>query len=385
MNIIETESRYTSGVYPKRDLAIVRGKGAKVWDEHGREYIDCIAGHGVAIVGHCNPAVAEAISNQAQTLITCPDILYNDQRAALLEVLVGIAPPGLERVYLCNSGTEAIEAAIKFARLSTGRSGIVAAMLGFHGRTMGSLSATWNKKYRQPFEPLVPGFTHVPFNNLEAMETALTEDVAGVIVEIVQGEGGVRPGSTSYFQGLRSLCNKRGILLIVDEVQTGFGRTGKLFACQHHNLVPDILCLGKAIAGGMPMGATMLGSRVQGLKPGVHGSTFGGNPLACAAARAAIGFILEHNLPEYAAAEGAWLLERLRRIEAACIREVRGLGLMIGVELRTRVQPHLQALMHHGVLALPAGRTVLRLLPPLVISREELSTVADAIEEVLMA
>jgi len=385
VNTIERESRYSSGVYSKRDVAIVRGKGAKVWDEQGREYIDCIGGHGVAIVGHCNPAVVEAIARQARTLITCPGILQNDQRAALLEKLAEIAPPGLTRTYLSNSGTEAVEAAIKLARLSTGRSGIVAAMRGFHGRTMGALSATWNKKYRGPFLPLVPGFAHVPYDKLEAMETALTEDVAGVIVEIVQGEGGVRPGSAEYFRGLRSLCDQRGAILIVDEVQTGFGRTGRLFACQHHDLVPDILCLGKAIAGGVPMGATMLSPTVQNIKPGVHGSTFGGNPLACASSNAAIGFILEHHLAEYAAEKGAWLLERLRGIEAACIREVRGLGLMVGIELRTRVQPYLQALMDRGVLALPAGRTVLRLLPPLVITHRELCTVADTIEEVLTA
>jgi acetylornithine/LysW-gamma-L-lysine aminotransferase len=256
-------------------------------------------------------------------------------------------------------------------------------MRGFHGRTLGSLSATWEKKYREPFEPLVPGFKHVPYDNLEAMEAALTEDVAAVLVEIVQGEGGVHPGSRDYFQGLRKICDERGVLLIVDEVQTGFGRTGRMFACEHHNLVPDILCLGKAIAGGVPMGATLLGPGVQGLHPGVHGSTFGGNPLACAAARAAIRFTLEQDLPGYASREGSWVMNRLQGIESRTVREVRGLGLMIGVELRTRVQPYLEALMERGILALPAGRTVLRLLPPLVITHDELVAVAETVEEVL--
>ena len=383
MDSLTIEARHTAGVYPKREVVIVRGKGARVWDDSGREYIDCVAGHGVAIVGHCNSAVVEAITRQAGALITCPEVFYNDQRAALLQRLATIAPPGMDRAYLCNSGTEAVEAAIKFTRLSTGRTGIIATMRGFHGRTFGALSATWNKKYRQPFEPLVPGFVHVPYNKLEAVESVMDEDTAGIIVEIVQGEGGVHPGSTAYFRGLRQLCDDRGALLIVDEVQTGFGRTGRFFACERHGLVPDVLCVGKGIAGGVPMGATLLGPSVRGLRPGVHGSTFGGNPLACAAAVATIDYIRHHDLPQRAAVEGEWLLQRLRAIHNRRIREVRGLGLMIGVGLRERVQPYLSALMERGVLALPAGRTVLRLLPPLVISREDLETVADAIEEVL--
>ena len=377
------EARHDAGVMPRRDVVIVRGEGARLWDEEGREYIDCVAGHGVAIVGHCNPAVVEAVTRQAGTLITCPQIFYNDQRAALLRRLASLGPPGLDRAFLCNSGTEAVEAAIKFARLCTGRPGIIATMRGFHGRTLGALSATWNKKYREPFEPLVPGFTHVPYDNLDAVKSEMGEQTAGIIVEIVQGEGGVHPGSTEYFQGLRQLCDERGALLIADEVQTGFGRTGRLFACEHHELVPDVLCLAKGIAGGVPMGAAVLGPRVQGLKPSVHGTTFGGNPLSCAAALATIDYILEQDLPGRAAEEGEWLLHRLQAVVSPCIRAVRGIGLMIGLELRERVQPYLTALMDRGVLALPAGRTVIRLLPPLVIEREELEVVACAIDEVL--
>jgi len=382
--IIARESLHASGTYPKRDVAIVRGQGARVWDAEGREYIDCVAGHGVAIVGHANPVVVEAIAHQAHTLITCPGIFYNDQRAAFLERLTSLAPEGLSRAFLSNSGTEAVEAAIKFARLATGRAGIVATMRGFHGRTLGALSATWQKRYREPFEPLVPGFTHVPYDDLGAMEDVVDENTAAVIVEIVQGEGGVRPGSGGYFHGLRELCDERGALLIVDEVQTGFGRTGKLFACEHYHLTPDILCLGKGIAGGVPMGATLFGDRVGELPRGVHGSTFGGNPLACAAGLATLDYIVREDLPRQAAEKGAYLLDRLRRIETPVIREVRGLGLMVGIELRRRVQPYLVALMERGVLALPAGRTVLRLLPPLVISWEELDIVLSAIGEVLM-
>ena len=385
MSIIEIESRYTSGVYPKRPTAIVRGRGARVWDAEGREYIDCVAGHGVVLVGHCNPAVVEAIHRQAQTLITCPEVFYNDVRAALLERLVSIAPEGLTRAYLCNSGTEAVEAALKLVRLSTGRPGIVATLHGFHGRTMGALSATWNPKYRDPYLPLVPGFSHVPYGVAEDMDTAIDENTAAVLIEVVQGEGGVNPATGEYLHRVRDLCSERGALLIVDEVQTGFGRTGRLFACQHYDLRPDLLCLAKGIAGGVPMGAVLLGERVGNIHPGVHGTTFGGNPLACAAALATIDYILDNDLPGEAARKGAWAMERLGRIEARIIREVRGLGLMIGIDLRKRVTPYLKALMDEGVLALPAGRTVLRLLPPLVISDDELAQVCDAVERVLTA
>ncbi len=231
--------------------------------------------------------------------------------------------------------------------------------------------------------PLVPGFTHVPYDNIERMDSAITDETAAVIVEIVQGEGGVRPGSGEYFSTLRELCDERGAMLIVDEVQTGFGRTGKMFAFQHHGIQPDILCLAKGMAGGVPMGAIMLGDKIAGIHSGVHGSTFGGNPLACAAALATIETLVSNDLPAQAAEKGVYLLERLQRIDAPVIREVRGSGLMIGVELRTRSQPYLEALIEHGVLALPAGATVIRLLPPLVIGYKELDVVASAMERVL--
>lgn len=383
IEIIERERQHTSGVYPKRDVAIVRGEGARVWDADGREYIDCVGGHGVANLGHCHPAIVEAITQQARTLITCPEVFYNDQRAELLSRLSARLPAGLDRLFLCNSGTEAVEAAIKFARLSTGRPGIVAAMRGFHGRTLGALSATWERKYRAPFEPLVPAFSHVPFDNLDRMAQAVREDTAAVLVEVVQGEGGVRPGPPEYFQGLRELCDARGALLIVDEVQTGFGRTGRWFAVEHAGIVPDLMCLGKAIAGGVPMGAVAIGPAVAELPAGSHGSTFGGNPLACAAAIAALEAYERGRLIQRSAEMGAYLLERLHDIESPLIREVRGLGLMIGIELKSRVKPVLQDLMERGVLALPAGPTVLRLLPPLVIARDEIDVVVGAIEATL--
>jgi len=383
MDFMELEQRYTSGCYSKRDVTIVRGQGARIWDDAGKEYIDCVGGHGVAIVGHCNPAVVRAICDQAQTLITCPEIFYNDVRARLLEKLVSIAPQGLERAMLVNSGTEAVEGALKLARLSTGRAGIVATQRGFHGRTLGALSTTWEPHYREPFEPLLPGVSHVPYGRLEAMEGAVSDATAAVILEVVQGEGGVNIGDGDYLRGVQALCRERGALLIVDEVQTGFGRTGRMFACEHHDLQPDLMAVAKGIAGGVPMGAVLLGDRVTNISPGVHGTTFGGNPLACAASLAAIKYMLDHDLPAEAARKGEWVLSRLRSIDARVIREVRGIGLMIGIELRTRATQYLKALADEGVMALPAGRTVVRLLPPLVISDDDLARVCDTIERVL--
>ena len=384
--IIETEDTYTSGVYSKRPVAIVRGQGALLWDDAGREYLDCAAGHGVANPGHGRPEIAAAISEQALRLVTCPEIVYNDTRARLLERLAHLLPMEQARIFLCNSGTEAVEGAIKFARLATGRTGIIATLRGFHGRSMGALSATWEPHYREPFAPLVPGFTHIRYNNLAAASEAINEDTAAVLVELVQGEGGVHPATQEYIDGLAQLCHERGALLIVDEIQTGFGRTGRLFASQLYNVEPDILCLAKSLAGGIPMGAICLGRRVQEsgrIGKGVHGTTFGGNPVACAAALATLDIFERENLAERAAELGEYALQRLRAIQSPLIREVRGRGLLLGIELSTKVQPYLEQLCERGILALPAGPRVLRLLPPLVITREQLEYALDVVEELL--
>ncbi len=382
MNWHELEQRYGSGVYAQRDIPLIRGEGVRVWDAHGREYIDCVGGHGVAVLGHNHPAVVEAVHRQMQRLTICPPSFPNDVRARCMERL-GTLVPGLNRVFLCNSGTEAVEGAIKFARYSTGRPKIVAAKRGFHGRTLGALSATWNRKYREPFEPLVPEFVHGTFNKLETFEALVDDRTAAVIVEVVQGEGGVHPATTAFLQGLQALVRERGALLIIDEVQTGMGRTGRLFAFQHHGIEPDIVALAKGIAGGFPMGAVLLGERVKPGVPGIHGSTFGGNPVAAAACLATLEVLERESLPQRAARLGAWFLERLRAIRHPLIRDVRGLGLMVGVELRTKVAPFLQALAQEGVLALPAGLTVIRFLPPLTITQEDLEAVAQALERAL--
>ena len=382
MDIIATENKHTSGLYTKQPLIIVRGQGASLWDANGIEYIDCSSGHGVASLGHAHPKVAAALADQATQLVTLFETYYNDKRAALMDKITSLVP-GLDRVFFCNSGTEAVEAALKFARLSTGRKSVIAAMRAFHGRTMGALSATYNKAYKEAFEPLVPGFSHVVYNNIEALDAAVTGEVAAVILEAVQGEGGVYLANPEYLQAARRICTERGALLILDEIQAGLGRTGKLFAFQHSGITPDIVCVAKSLAGGLPMGAVLFGASVKNLAPGLHGSTFGGNPLACAAALAALTVIEDEDLPGQAAAKGAYLMEELKSINSPLIREVRGLGLMVGIELKQKVAPYLQALQERHILALNAGLTTIRLLPPLVITREQLERVVAALKEVL--
>jgi acetylornithine/LysW-gamma-L-lysine aminotransferase len=382
MDAYTIETRYGAGVYAKQPITIVRGEGALLFDAEGNSYLDCTSGHGVANLGHAHPKVAAALSAQAMRLITLFESYPNDQRAALMLRLTSLTP-ALERVFFCNSGAEAVEAALKFARLSSGRKRILAAKRAFHGRTYGALSATYAARYRQGFEPLLPEFEHLSYNNPQALEEAVNDQVAAVILEVVQGEGGIYVATPEYLQTARRLCDQHGALLIFDEIQSGFGRTGKMFAYQHYDVQPDMLTCAKSLAGGLPMGAVLLGNRVRNLAPGVHASTFGGNPLACAAALAAIQAIEEEDLPRQAAEKGAYLLERLRRIPSPLIREVRGMGLMIGIELKRKVAPYLRALQERRILALNAGMNVLRLLPPLVITQEQIERLLEALAEVL--
>ncbi len=381
-NYRQYEDQYGIPLFAKRGLTLVKGKNAFVWDITGKKYIDCAAGHGVVNIGHANEAVAKAIGEQAQTLLTCTGSFYNDKRALLLKKLHEITPASLSRSFLCNSGAEAIEAALKFARFTSGKKQFVCAMRGFHGRTMGALSATHNPSYKNDFEPLIPGFTFVPFNNFEKLERAVTEDTAAVLLEVVQGEGGVHIGRRDYFRKVREFCKKNGILLIIDEVQTGFGRTGKMFAGEHFDLQPDMMCVAKGIAGGIPMGAVICSDAVI-LKPGKHGSTFGGNPLACAAALASIEFIEKNDLPRQAEEKGAYIAEHLSEKNLPRVREIRQIGLMIGIELKEKAQPFIQALQEEGVIVIPAGSTVIRLLPPLTIEYELLDIVIGKLIKVL--
>lgn len=381
-NYKELIDKYEVAVYPKRDLVIVKGKEATVWDDKGNEYIDCVAGIGVATIGHSNPSVVKAITEQAETLITNACVFYNDKRALLLEKLNQITPPNLKRSFLTNSGTEAMEAAIKFARISTGKTDFITTMGGFHGRTMGALSGTHKPEYRQPFEPLVPGFSFVPYNNLEKMEAAISEKTAGIILEVIQGEGGINIASQEYLDGVRALCNKHNVLMIIDEIQTGFCRTGKMFAIEHFGIEPDIMTVAKGIAGGFPVGAAICSDKVS-IPFGKHGTTYGGNPLASAAGLASINFMLDNNLAEEAQIKGDYFVSKLNIDKLSKVREVRHKGLMIGIELKEKVQPYLQQMMEEGVLAMPAGKIVLRMLPPAVITYKQLDKVAEVLNRIL--
>jgi [amino-group carrier protein]-gamma-(L-lysyl/L-ornithyl)-L-glutamate aminotransferase len=382
---VRREAAHTSGLYQKRDLALVRGDGALVWDEAGRQFIDCVGGQGSGNLGHANAAVADALAAQARTLSFCTELFYNDRRAELYDRLARILPSSLDRMFLCNSGTEAVEGALKFARLATKRTKVVATMRGFHGKTMGALSATWGPEYRELFGPLLEGFSHIPFNKVEALDAALTTDISAFIVELVQGEGGVRPATREFVAEAARLCRERGVLLVVDEVQTGFGRTGTMFAIEQFGIVPDVLCLAKSIAGGIPMGAIAFSRSLGELPKRSHSTTFGGNPLACAAAVATIDEHVRLGLAAAAAERGRQLHEGLVSIESPKIREVRGLGLIQGIELKENAGPTLKRLQDNGVLALGAGPTVVRYLPPLVISAAQIDTVIDATRAALAA
>lgn len=374
--------KYEVDVYPRRDVTLVKGKGARLWDDQGNEYIDMAAGISVANIGHGNEKLTKAISEQAATLVTCPNTFYNDRKSLFLEKLFEVVPKNFTRAFLTNSGTEAMEAAIKFARLNTKKTKFIATMKGFHGRTMGALSATYKSEYREGFEPLVPGFSHVPFNNFEKLAEALDEDTAGIILEPVQGEGGINIGQKEYFQKIRRLCDEKNILLIIDEIQTGFCRTGKMFAIEHLGIEADMMTVAKSIAGGFPMGAILCNDKIK-IDKSKHGSTFGGNPLACAAGIASIDFMLDNKLWEEAEAKGKYFKEKLGKHQLSKVREIRIIGLMIGIELKDKVQPVLQELLKRNIIALPAGTTVLRMLPPLVIGYEDLDTVVEKLAEIL--
>ena len=350
---------------------LVRGRGAKLWDVDGREYIDLGATHGVGNLGASHPEVVRAIEEQARELLYLGSGYANPVRSEFIDRLLSLLPASFGSVFLSNSGTEAVEAALKIARSATGRTKVVAAMRGFHGRTYGALSATWRRELREPFEPLVPGFVHVPFNDLAALEAAVDDTTALVLLEPVQGEGGVHIATEEFLRGARAATERSGALLAFDEVQTGLGRTGRMFAFERWGVVPDLLLLAKSLAGGLPIGATVIASEVVPRFRGSHHSTFGGNPLVCAAGRAALDVLVRERLPERAERLGALGRERLGRLPPEKVREVRGIGLMFGVEFREKVAPYLAALESRGYLAISAGSTVLRLLPPLVISDAE--------------
>jgi acetylornithine/LysW-gamma-L-lysine aminotransferase len=385
-DIINFENRLMANVFAKRPVVITRGKGALVWDIKGKEYVDCTGSYGVALLGHSHPKVVEAVCKQAETLISCHASLYNNKRTEFLQKLMSITPTGLNKAFLSNSGAESVECAIKLARKFTGKPEIIAVMGGYHGKTMGALSATWDKKYREPFQPLVPEFKHVPPDNLEKLTEAVTDKTAAVLLEPIRGEGGVRVPPVDFLPGVRELCDEKNVLLILDEVQTSFGRTGKLFGCNHWCVTPDVMCLAKPFAGGLPIGITVAKENIMSsLKVGEHSTTFSGSPLVCAAGCAAIDVLVKDKLADRAATLGAYFKTKLEELQAKynIVKEVRGLGLMLGMEFRFDVRNIILKTMDRGVLVLEAGRNVLRFLPPLVIEKEQIDKAVAVLDEVI--
>lgn len=377
---INIEESHTPPVYHRRGLVAARGRGSLLWDVDGKEYIDCMAGFGASIVGHAHPKVVKAIIDQSQLLTACHSSLYNESRAGLIDRLLKVVPTSLDRIFLSNSGAEAVECALKVARRFTGKPGVVAMMRSFHGKTFGALSVTFNAKYRTPFQPLLEKVEFVPFGRIDKVAAAIGPETGAVIVEPVQGEGGVHVAPDGYLKELRDLTKDKKVLLILDEIQTGMARTGRMFAFEHWGVVPDLLCLGKALGSGLPISATLGSEEVMAsLKMGEHSTTFGGNPLSCAAASATLETILEERLWERAALLGGVLREGLEGLkdQLSVVREVRGLGLMVGVEMRFDVLNIMNRLFERGVVILNAGVNVLRFLPPAVITETQIKTVVE--------
>jgi len=381
-----SEDQFMGNLYQRFPVTIEKGVGAHVWDVDGKEYIDCMGGYGVALVGHQNQRVNNAIKVQLDKIITVHSSFYNKTREEFLKLLIGLAPKGLTQVHLNNSGAEAIEAAIKFARKFTGKKGMVAMKGSYHGKSFGALSLTFNPKYRKPFQPLVEKVSFASFGDIESLRSVIDDDTAFVILEPIQGESGIIVAPEGFLQEVRKLCDEKGILLIFDEIQAGLGRTGRLWACDHWNTAPDILCLAKGIAGGVPMGVTLVRPDIlSSMNKGEHSSTFGGNPLSCAAGIAALKALTEDGLIENSEKMGKIFREGLEKLKEkhTMIREIRGKGLMIGIEMKFEIKDILMGLIKDGILMLYSGRNILRILPPLVISEGDITKVLHALDSIL--
>ncbi len=381
-----TEDQFMGSLYQRFPVTIEKGLGAHVWDTDGKEYIDCMGGYGVALVGHRNPRVVNAIKAQVDKIITVHSSLYNKTREEFLENLIKLAPKGLSQVHLNNSGAEAIEAAIKFARKFTGKKGMVAMKGSYHGKSMGALSLTFNPKYRKSFEPLVEEVSFATYGDIESLRSTINDDTSFVIMEPIQGESGINVAPDGFLQDVRKLCDEKGILLIFDEIQAGLGRTGRLWACEHWNTTPDIMCLAKGIAGGVPMGATLVKPDIlASMSKGEHSSTFGGNPLSCAGGIATLQALTQDGLVQNAENMGKIFRDGLEDLKQkhSIIREVRGRGLMIGVELKFEVKDVLMEGIQNNILMLYSGRNILRLLPPLVIDKQDIGKVLEVLDNIL--
>jgi predicted acetylornithine/succinylornithine family transaminase len=388
--IIQMGDKYLMKTYGRLPMALVRGSGARVWDADGREYLDFVGGLAVNALGHSHPALAAAIAAQAERLMHVSNLYYIEPQVKLAKILADNSCG--RRVFFCNSGAEANEAAIKLARKYAKVSGspdkyeIITALKSFHGRTLATITATGQAKYQQGFEPLPTGFKYVPFNDLEALKGAIGPNTCAVMLEPVQGEGGVNPAGPDYLRGVRQLCDQKGLLLIFDEVQCGLGRTGKFLAHQHYSVDPDIYTVAKALGGGFPIGAAAAREEVAGaFVPGDHASTFGGNPLACAAGLAALDQLLNHGVVENAARVGEYFRGRLGDLASrhSFVREVRGLGLLLGMELTVDGGAIVAGCQREGLLINCVNGNVLRFLPPLIITEKDVDQAVDILERVL--
>lgn len=368
-------------VYPIR---LVKGSMQYVWDSEGNRYIDANTGHGVAFLGHSNPRIVEAIKSQAERMIVAPLNVINDAREEFINEFSRIIPQSFEMVFLQNTGTEAVETAIKIAKKVTRRKTIVAFTNSFHGRTMGSLSITWNESYRSAFQPLYPYVRFGAFNAVQQVDKIVDEDVCCIVVEPVQGEGGLNVATADFLKALREAADRVHALLIFDEIQCGFGRTGATWAFQHYGVEPDLFTAGKALAGGLPIGVVVAKRELGDVfSPGEHGSTFAGNPVVMAAAAAAVRLFIEDDVPSKAAVAGSALLKRLSEVNSRIAVRVKGMGLMAGLELRTRAEPYVEAMIKRGVLALTANVNVVRFLPPYMITHDDVEAMINALEESL--
>lgn len=382
--IMDLDKKFVMQTYGRQPIVLSHGKGAEVWDMDGKSYLDCFAGVAVNNVGHSHPKVALAICHQAQRMIHCSNVYYTLEQAELAKLLTQISSH--DRVFFANSGAEANEGAIKLVRKYSGKGEIIAAHNSFHGRTLATVTATGTDKYKEPFKPLPSGFKHVPFGDIQAMVEAITEKTAAIILEPIQGEGGVIVPPEGYLEDVQNLCRQKDILLILDEVQTGFGRTGEMFASKSFKIQPDITTVAKAMGGGYPMGAILANEKVaDAFEPGDHGSTFGGNPLGCAASKAAIEVILDEKLTYQSKVLGEYFKKSLEEVASKydIVKEVRGMGLMIGLELTKSCTEVVSEARKQGILINCTAGTVVRLLPPLVIKKEQLDIVVHVMDEVL--
>jgi acetylornithine/LysW-gamma-L-lysine aminotransferase len=383
---MNSEDDFLGHLYQRFPIVIDRGKGAKVWDDAGKEYIDCMAGYGVALVGHCNDRVVEAIKDQIEKLMVCHMSTYNTARSTMLKKLSKVVPSGLDKIFFSNSGAEAVETALKFSRKYSGKPGVISMNGGYHGKTLGALSVTSSEKYRRPFEPLLDHIKFVPYGNARKLIDSIDDKTGAVILEPVQGESGIIVPPPGFIQEVREICSRHSLVLIFDEIQSGFGRTGKMWAAENWNTIPDIVCVAKGIAGGFPMGLTITRPEImESMKIGEHSSTFAGNPLGCAAASASIDALVLDGLIQNSADTGHYFKDLLVQLKEKhkIVREVRGLGLMLALELRFDVRNILMDGISNGILMLYSGRNIIRLLPPLLIDRELVSKFVATLDKLL--